>query len=338
MYCGSRTDICTQCGQRDTVKNLVELSHQCPAQCPLPSIFANDHNPQIEQNEHNDQHQRSGSNHNRHDAKYHLLSLSSSEDDSADYDQRPNRPNISFFEQHDINRNHNRNHNGNHSGNCTGNHHGLSAQDNGKVGGKPETPSLIRLERERLRQTRARNEERDLEFARNLQRQIEAEEAQQRQERQQRDREREEWRRQLMAEQAAEREHERHDHILMDRLDGIFGGLRSAMRAEAMEDQENLDISNMSYAELEELFPNHAQGAKEGTICRLPTEIYRKRQDLNVSANDDRNKCCICLEQFEDGDQVRRLQCLHIFHKKEIDEWLRRSRECPICRSRAGRI
>ena len=54
-------------------------------------------------------------------------------------------------------------------------------------GSKPETPSLIRLERERLRQTGLRNEQRDLEFARNLQRQIEAEEAQQRQQQQQED-------------------------------------------------------------------------------------------------------------------------------------------------------
>merc|ERR1711972_933958 len=103
-----------------------------------------------------------------------------------------------------------------------------------------------------------------------------------------------------------------------------------------MENQENLDISNMSYAELEELFPNQAQGAKPETIDRLPTEIYRKRegrgQDLNVSVNDEKNKCCICLERFEDGDEVRRLQCLHIFHKKEIDQWLRSNRECPICR------
>lgn len=338
FYCGSRTDICSQCGQRDTVKNLVELSHQCPAQCPLPPIpFAND------QNAENDQNQRSRSNHKHHEhheAKYHLLSTNSSGDDSADHDQQPNRSNksnTSFLGQHDIDRNHNRNHNRN----CNGNHHGLSVHDHGIHGAadnKPETPSLIRLERERLRQTRARNEERDLEFARNLQRQIEAEEAHQRQEQAQRRQEeaqrqqREEWRRQLIAEQAAEREHERQDMAMLNRLDQLFGGLGSAIRAEAMENQENLDISNMSYAELEELFPNQAQGTSTETINRLPTEIYRKRRDLNVSTNDERNKCCICLEQFEDGQEVRRLQCLHIFHKQEIDEWLRRNRECPICR------
>lgn len=99
------------------------------------------------------------------------------------------------------------------------------------------------------------------------------------------------------------------------------------------ENVENLDIPNTIYAELEELFPNRAQGAREETIRMLPTELYHERdRDLNTNANDERDKCSICLEHFEEGDEVRRLQCLHIFHKKEIDRWLRRSRWCPICR------
>lgn len=42
--------------------------------------------------------------------------------------------------------------------------------------------------------------------------------------------------------------------------------------------------------------------------------------------------CCICLEPFKNGDPIRRLPCLHIFHKDEIDTWLRRNHICPICR------
>ncbi|ETO34931.1 hypothetical protein RFI_02143 [Reticulomyxa filosa] len=40
---------------------------------------------------------------------------------------------------------------------------------------------------------------------------------------------------------------------------------------------------------------------------------------------DEFNQCCICLENFKDGDEIRRLPCLHIFHTSEIDEWLTRN-------------
>ena len=42
--------------------------------------------------------------------------------------------------------------------------------------------------------------------------------------------------------------------------------------------------------------------------------------------------CAICLTELEDGDQVKRLPCLHVFHAKELDKWLLQSKVCPICR------
>jgi len=38
------------------------------------------------------------------------------------------------------------------------------------------------------------------------------------------------------------------------------------------------------------------------------------------------------MEEFKTGDRIRRLPCMHIFHKHEIDTWLRRNHICPICR------
>jgi len=343
MYCGSRTDLCPQCGQRDTVKNLVEFSHQCPAQCPPASIY--DHRRD------HIQHQ----NHQNDSTAHHLADILSG-DDSDDIQFVDHRPNCSSNHNANYNGNHNENHTANHTANHNGNHNNnLNTSDHEKRNSEqthdaesgPQTPALIRAERERLRQTRARNEERDHEFALNLQRELVELDAQQRQteaeeterrRRQQHERERqmaqqERWRRQLLAEQEAERRGNLEAERTFDQLDMVFGGgLGPMIRAEVAE-QENLDISNLSYEELEALFPVEAQGAREETLRRLPTEVYRKRDDdMNASRNDERNKCCICLEQFEDGDNVRRLQCMHIFHVHEIDNWLRRNRECPICR------
>jgi len=330
MYCGSRTDLCPQCGQRDTVKNLVELSHQCPGQCAQPPLL-----PPIDTHCPSPLHRRpADSDHVIHPHDHRLATILSAD----------NSDDLQFVDidavSHSIS-NHNGNHNGNHNQNHAANH-SLNLDPHSKQ----ETPLLIRAERERLRRTRARNEERDLEFALNLQRelddqqrQIEAEQAQrlrlQQQEEQRQSAQREEWRRRLLAEQEADRRDRREAQRAFDSLDAAFGanfgdGLGSVMRAEAAE-QENLDISNLSYEALEALFPAQAQGAREETLRRLPVEVYRKREGDGAS-NDERNKCCICLEQFGDGDRVRRLQCLHIFHIEEIDNWLRRNRECPICR------
>lgn len=42
--------------------------------------------------------------------------------------------------------------------------------------------------------------------------------------------------------------------------------------------------------------------------------------------------CCICLEFYENGDQVKYLRCNHIFHQYCIDEWLYYSCQCPLCK------
>ena len=46
------------------------------------------------------------------------------------------------------------------------------------------------------------------------------------------------------------------------------------------------------------------------------------------------DECAICLSAFKDGDELRVLPCLHLFHKVEIDEWLLRcSTLCPLCKA-----
>ncbi|XP_041012799.1 E3 ubiquitin-protein ligase RHA2A [Juglans microcarpa x Juglans regia] len=47
-----------------------------------------------------------------------------------------------------------------------------------------------------------------------------------------------------------------------------------------------------------------------------------------------RPDCVVCLSALRDGDQVRRLACLHVFHKECFDGWLNHLKfTCPICRS-----
>uniref|UniRef100_A0A2P2MST4 Uncharacterized protein MANES_14G108600 n=1 Tax=Rhizophora mucronata TaxID=61149 RepID=A0A2P2MST4_RHIMU len=44
--------------------------------------------------------------------------------------------------------------------------------------------------------------------------------------------------------------------------------------------------------------------------------------------------CVVCLSTLRDGDQVRKLDCHHVFHKSCFDGWLDHLNfNCPLCRS-----
>lgn len=47
-------------------------------------------------------------------------------------------------------------------------------------------------------------------------------------------------------------------------------------------------------------------------------------------------ECILCLAEYEDGDELRFLNCEHIFHVVCVDEWLRRNKTCPLCSQDVG--
>ena len=47
-------------------------------------------------------------------------------------------------------------------------------------------------------------------------------------------------------------------------------------------------------------------------------------------------ECVICMSEIVEEEEVKALECNHSFHKECIDEWLIRSRHCPVCRMRQG--
>ncbi|KAK8572170.1 hypothetical protein V6N13_047783 [Hibiscus sabdariffa] len=52
-----------------------------------------------------------------------------------------------------------------------------------------------------------------------------------------------------------------------------------------------------------------------------------------VRVDDGDDNCTICLEGFEAGSYAARMPCSHIFHGECIEEWLKQSHYCPVCRS-----
>ncbi|CAF2374033.1 unnamed protein product [Rotaria sp. Silwood2] len=43
--------------------------------------------------------------------------------------------------------------------------------------------------------------------------------------------------------------------------------------------------------------------------------------------------CDICLNEYRSDDNLRTIPCLHRFHSKCIDKWLKKNSKCPMCRS-----
>lgn len=41
--------------------------------------------------------------------------------------------------------------------------------------------------------------------------------------------------------------------------------------------------------------------------------------------------CTVCLEEWEEGDEVKALPCMHDFHSVCIDPWLANTGKCPLC-------
>ncbi|XP_072520084.1 uncharacterized protein [Salminus brasiliensis] len=65
----------------------------------------------------------------------------------------------------------------------------------------------------------------------------------------------------------------------------------------------------------------------KGDIERLPTKVY----DPAHSAG--KTDCQICFCDYNKGEKLRILPCLHDYHVKCIDRWLKENSTCPICRA-----
>ncbi|KAF4660016.1 hypothetical protein FOL47_007351 [Perkinsus chesapeaki] len=86
-------------------------------------------------------------------------------------------------------------------------------------------------------------------------------------------------------------------------------------------------------------------------LSMVPTDIRRHEQQQHQQQKDqvqprervrstssscEDKFCPICLEQFLPGELVRRLPCMHVFHKTktcDVDKHLKRNKQCPTCKT-----
>ncbi|XP_026071144.1 E3 ubiquitin-protein ligase Arkadia-like isoform X5 [Carassius auratus] len=61
-------------------------------------------------------------------------------------------------------------------------------------------------------------------------------------------------------------------------------------------------------------------------------KLHGKQEEEECAEEDTEEKCTICLSILEEGEDVRRLPCMHLFHQLCVDQWLLTNKKCPICR------
>lgn len=71
--------------------------------------------------------------------------------------------------------------------------------------------------------------------------------------------------------------------------------------------------------------------ASSADIAALPVQRVGSATHLK-----EQTCCMICLEKFKDGDELKTLPCLHMFHSGCIHLWLKQNNSCPICKTPVG--
>ncbi|CAF1241449.1 unnamed protein product [Rotaria magnacalcarata] len=66
--------------------------------------------------------------------------------------------------------------------------------------------------------------------------------------------------------------------------------------------------------------------ASENRINTIPTV------KVTAAQASDSLQCSICMDDFKENDQAKRLPCSHHFHEECISRWLRMHGTCPTCR------
>lgn len=97
-----------------------------------------------------------------------------------------------------------------------------------------------------------------------------------------------------------------------------------------------LDVDNMSYEELlalEERIGDVCTGLSEENILKQLKQ--RKYWSVARGAEVEVEPCCICQEEYGDGEDIGTLECGHDFHYGCIKQWLMHKNLCPICKTTA---
>jgi len=105
---------------------------------------------------------------------------------------------------------------------------------------------------------------------------------------------------------------------------------------ESSEDVANMFDSSIDYSEIDTdgWSDSSEQMTFPSQYIETNTVTYRYKGEKKISSSPNKKmdeECAICLTEFVENEEVRRLPCMHIFHRK-CDKWLKDTGKCALCR------
>ncbi|KAL4783447.1 FYVE zinc finger-domain-containing protein [Aspergillus varians] len=87
-------------------------------------------------------------------------------------------------------------------------------------------------------------------------------------------------------------------------------------------------------AHVRECIENHGHQSSGSPVSQSPLPVrmlaFTATEKDCIGQDDTEQECTICMEEYEVGQSLVRLECLCKFHKRCIVEWFERKRECPV--------
>ncbi|KAJ3670676.1 hypothetical protein LUZ60_008102 [Juncus effusus] len=120
------------------------------------------------------------------------------------------------------------------------------------------------------------------------------------------------------------------DEMMMYSTRMLFGGMSFIDRHRDW----RLDVDNMSYEELLELEDKIgyvSTGLSKEEISRKIEPFFNP--SIHFSSSETERKCTICQEEYEENEEMGKLECGHIYHLYCIKQWLSHKNSCPVCKS-----
>ncbi|XP_047322546.1 probable E3 ubiquitin-protein ligase RHG1A [Impatiens glandulifera] len=95
-----------------------------------------------------------------------------------------------------------------------------------------------------------------------------------------------------------------------------------------------VDVDNMSYEELLAL-EDRIGYVSTGLTEELVMNQLKKRKYFTIAMGSqmELEPCCVCQEEYLDGEDIGSLDCGHEFHAGCIKQWLMHKNLCPICKA-----